>query len=726
MKKTIILVVTLLIGLNSFGQKKIDKFDRSLYHGKYTNKEFFNKAEFIFEAEIISTKSYTNKDTTKVYASSVMKISHIYKGEIDADTIEFVRNGGEFLSEDGRHIIFKEYIGQLYLSSEMIIFAKKREGRTFYENYNVKLEPFENSRNVALYYSDDSDYNFVLFGLDNLYFKTFSAFQKYAKEQMDDKDSFHPKKKITLEDCLEEDKVKPRVTAFTPRTLNAGVGDTLYIYGENFGSTQGEVWFRNADNGGTSFIEGSDGYIKYWSNTEIRVTVPSQVKNNTDKDFYPAGTGKFKVVTANGKKAKSPRRLTIGYALMNVGIPDSMSDYRLYLVKNKNKNGLVFTLHSNVVSNSGAVICIERALLAWSNYLCFELSLERDSNGNYVTVNSGDIAGKNVILYNPAWKNGMYTIENNNLCCPDSINNRRYWYRESKSDIGYGQLGNTPWSYKTSGSVSSGSASFYNAFLHEVGHVLGLDHVIAPRELMYYEIDTNSSQQIFVFPPQGNLKNGIDRVVDDSYNILWADCPYLETMDTMPEINYFAIDSGNANTRYSNVELNNDCNISPDCYMVSENQNFENAHWEVYDKAPIYEFNSYGLKKVYFKVRGYGRESVTAYDYINYQCMVDLDWIDIKNSNGRFAEPNTSVNTISENDITVYPVPFSDYINIIVPANQQDNYKLKITDVNGRVILTTHITTKEKRINLSNLSKGIYFVTVIGNENIFYKKIVKQ
>ncbi len=200
MKKTIILLATLFIGLNSFGQKKIDRIYGYIYYGKYTNKDFFNKAEFIFEAEIVSTENYTNEDTTRVYSSSVMKISHIYKGEIDADTIEFVRNGGELVSEEPPYfVIFKEYRAQLSFNERTIIFAKKREGRTFNNNYSVKLEPFENSKNSALYYSEcPGEHNFIIYGLDNLYFKTFSDFQEYAKEQMDDKDSFHPKKKIAF------------------------------------------------------------------------------------------------------------------------------------------------------------------------------------------------------------------------------------------------------------------------------------------------------------------------------------------------------------------------------------------------------------------------------------------------------------------------------------------------------------------------------------------------
>ncbi len=197
MKKQLFLILTLLLSLNALGQK-IDKFPDPLYQGKYSNKDFFNKAEYIFEGEVVTVEQYLNKTKTKAFASSVIKVIHVFKGDLSADTIEFAQNGGEWwVRTDSIKRQFSRYDdgGFLFFRTRRVIFfAKKRKGRTFNDKFKVKLEPFHNSGCAAMFYADDSDYNFILYGLRDLYFKSLNQFQRYAKRQMDNKNEFKRKR----------------------------------------------------------------------------------------------------------------------------------------------------------------------------------------------------------------------------------------------------------------------------------------------------------------------------------------------------------------------------------------------------------------------------------------------------------------------------------------------------------------------------------------------------
>jgi hypothetical protein len=69
---------------------------------------------------------------------------------------------------------------------------------------------------------------------------------------------------------------KPTVTTLSHTSRIAGVGEVLTITGNHFGTTPGKVYFKSADDGGQTYLKGLDNqYISSWSNTQIKVIVPS-------------------------------------------------------------------------------------------------------------------------------------------------------------------------------------------------------------------------------------------------------------------------------------------------------------------------------------------------------------------------------------------------------------------------------------------------------------------
>lgn len=76
----------------------------------------------------------------------------------------------------------------------------------------------------------------------------------------------------------------------------------------------------------------------------------------------------------------------------------------------------------------------------------------------------------------------------------------------------------------------------------------------------------------------------------------------------------------------------------------------------------------------------------------------------------------TSTISIEEKNISIYPNPSNGIFNI----TGYDEMLIVITDLTGRTLLTKQIN-KNNQIDLSNLSSGIYFITINNQET---KKLV--
>ncbi|MEO9965025.1 MAG: T9SS type A sorting domain-containing protein [Reichenbachiella sp.] len=523
--------------------------------------------------------------------------------------------------------------------------------------------------------------------------------------------------------------IDPVINNFTPTQVIAGVGQVLTINGKNFGATTGQVNFQNADAKSNTFINGIDGYIQSWSDTQIKVKVPSYVYDNLSMEEVPAGTGIFQVVTANKKVATSPNALTVTHAILNTSIPNVVNDGRLYFVTKGTTNGLVFTLHENLADNSGAIECIEKALCAWSGYLGMDMRLKRDSDGNLVTATAANQSGRNVIWQNPSRNNGMGTVSKASNCAMD---NKAYQYRKYKSDI---EIGSRPapgvsWNYRTSGKVPAGSGSFYNAFLHEVGHILGLDHVVDPDALMYYAIDVTSSQPIADLTTTGGSPlAAMDRIYDDSQNIKWTCKSLTKFKKRVPTVKYFDINQGAPKTsniaRY--VKLYNACGLCPTHYRASENSNFAGSVWKNYDSEPKFKLSKgAGTKKVYFRVRNTPYVSKISNDEILYKPIISMaqeDSIDLQ-------EPATQREFVEESllggeEITAYPVPCIDKLSIDLPFEIGDDYEVRVVDLNGSTVYQSYISAGKNEIDLSALNTGSYIIRLISSDAVFVKKIIK-
>jgi hypothetical protein len=73
--------------------------------------------------------------------------------------------------------------------------------------------------------------------------------------------------------------------------------------------------------------------------------------------------------------------------------------------------------------------------------------------------------------------------------------------------------------------------------------------------------------------------------------------------------------------------------------------------------------------------------------------------------------------------INIYPNPATDKITI--SGNMlTENANIKIYSVSGNLV--SEFSYDENEINLSNLQKGIYFISIKAESNIYTKKIIIQ
>lgn len=91
---------------------------------------------------------------------------------------------------------------------------------------------------------------------------------------------------------------------------------------------------------------------------------------------------------------------------------------------------------------------------------------------------------------------------------------------------------------------------------------------------------------------------------------------------------------------------------------------------------------------------------------------------------------NSTLNTedlnLSQN-LLVYPNPFSVNLYYEIPEEISSNYRLILTDFSGKEILSQLRKSKDlKKVDLSNLSKGIYIFSIEVNGKIISKKVIKK
>lgn len=91
-----------------------------------------------------------------------------------------------------------------------------------------------------------------------------------------------------------------------------------------------------------------------------------------------------------------------------------------------------------------------------------------------------------------------------------------------------------------------------------------------------------------------------------------------------------------------------------------------------------------------------------------------------------FGESNTSYENIlnrkNETQLSVYPNPATDVLNINISNVNFKNSKVMVTNVSGQQLINTNMSGAQAQLNIESLSNGVYFVNV-SNEEGFNKTV---
>lgn len=98
-------------------------------------------------------------------------------------------------------------------------------------------------------------------------------------------------------------------------------------------------------------------------------------------------------------------------------------------------------------------------------------------------------------------------------------------------------------------------------------------------------------------------------------------------------------------------------------------------------------------------------------------------------SNGKFVTINQSANNVGVSELSIgnqmkiYPNPANSEINVWVNEKIAKSFDVKITDLNGKVILETSCQTEDLLIPISHLAAGNYLINVSSKQNQFNQTI---
>jgi PKD repeat protein len=411
-------------------------------------------ASLIIEAKVTSKKSYWDQQRSMIYTASTLMISKVYKGAglIADNSVNLITLGGTV----GQKAIKVEPELETEMGEIGIFMLVMKDGEWWSESGPQGLIRIDKHTAEAA----DIFYNYPAFSIANT-IQDLTQIKPVAINELLTKITFSNKR------------ATPTITSISPQTITAGTSSVLTIKGSNFETTMdtNSVQFRNADDGGASYLKAFKYDYISWSDTMIKLIVRTK-----------AGTGKIRVVIGGNGVVSSTDTLKITYAHLNVERGDSIGFETQEIGMNSN-NGITWKMNKSFFDSTGARGAFIRSLERWR---CGTF-INWDTLGrvNYSTI-KGD--GVNICAWdtNGIMPNGVLAqcFSYWSGCFSPGLK----WY-VNELDIRFRvkPTNTTNWNY-TSGNATSSQFHFESVATHELGHGHQMAHVINSAVVMHYSI----------------------------------------------------------------------------------------------------------------------------------------------------------------------------------------------------------------------------------------------
>lgn len=437
-------------------------------------------SDLIVEGKVISQESYWNDAHNMIYTSNIVEVYKVFKGNLSQETIEILTKGGtvgldRITAEPSLNFDLGD-LGVITCESvkSFVIPASRRSSMPVYEAYSsaqgfikydlnffIAADPFTKYTDV-----ENEIYKVVLApGMKT--WKTIKEFDFIGLANSQKINSNNQVQSISI-------------SSFSPTTVTAGTGTTLTINGSGFGSTQGTgtVGFKNADDGGSTYINPLTTQYLSWSDTQIIVEVPSN-----------AGTGTIQVT--QGTTQTSSSSVTVSYAHLNVNYdPGSgTTAYQTDHVNDDGAGGYTWQMNTAFDASTSAKAAFMRAFDNWRCNTGINWTI-----GSTTSVDAAVSDGTNVITFddNDPLSAGVLGVCYSYWSGCSSGGNIVWYVKEL--DIIFDEGSNiTPltWQYGPS-TPSSSQYDFESVTVHELGHGHQLGHVINSGAIMHYSLSNGA------------------------------------------------------------------------------------------------------------------------------------------------------------------------------------------------------------------------------------------
>ncbi|MBI5646845.1 MAG: T9SS type A sorting domain-containing protein [Ignavibacteriae bacterium] len=440
-----------------------------------TLEEKVTKSAMIVEGRITAQSSYWDAARARIYTSNLLQVSTVFRGGFTGTEMEIITEGGT--------------VGDVHMHlTETLELEPGDAGLFFCEPSRIPGILATNSGRSMMVYA--SLQGFVRYDRDG---SAGGPFMSYASYSTDLRNAVtrltgetprviaplvlnfgqtNPKQKALL--------ATPTISSFTPANRSAGQDSTITITGTNYNASRGSgtVRFKNADDGGTTYISAASAQYTSWSATSITVEVPSK-----------AGTGTIRVFNSDPDSVTSAATLTVPYALLAATFTGNSHPTR-FITDNPN-GGLTWQMTPAFKGFTSAQDAFLRAFKTWRCGTNVSGGINWDIGP---TTGADSIAydGINVIRFDVGTE------------LPSGVLGRcsSYWSLVkcgsdsaayvTELDIVFDS--GTSWYYAT-GAPGGSQYDFESVALHELGHGHQLAHVINSSVVMHYSIGAGATKR---------------------------------------------------------------------------------------------------------------------------------------------------------------------------------------------------------------------------------------
>jgi hypothetical protein len=315
-------------------------------------------AERIVEGKVVDQRSWIGSDGN-IYTSNTIGVHRVFKGQIEAE-IEVITEGG--------------MVGDLMQT----VTPSAKLGLGDHGLIEIAGDAFRGMRSMALGFYPIDEKNGTVYGMKNILHRDelYELVHRTVGQS-----SIQLIETNSIEGQSEFQRSPPQIASIHPLSITAGTRSLLTISGQGFGAEQGSgsVAFRNADDGGQSFVSVPSGpHYLSWSDTEVIMYVPSTSLYSSTV----AGTGEIRVINDAGNIGQSTQQLSVTFAQSEVVYSEVLNETQLV---GMNEGGYLFHENPALLSLLEGQPLVDEALRNWScnTRVNFRLSEEPSEQASF-------------------------------------------------------------------------------------------------------------------------------------------------------------------------------------------------------------------------------------------------------------------------------------------------------------------------------------------------------